>query len=45
MDSKATIHHNKLMNLEDSMMMYGIYDAETLEQLINTTSHAQYIIL
>ena len=30
MDSKTTIHCTKLMHLEDSMMMYGIYNAETL---------------
>ena len=27
------------MNLEDSMVMYGIYNAETLEKLINTVHH------
>ena len=36
MDSKATIQHKKLMHLEDSMLMYGIYNAEILEKLINT---------
>ena len=36
MDNKATIQHNKLMQLENSMLMYGIYNAETLEKLINT---------
>ena len=36
MDSKATIQHNKLMELENSMLMYGVYNAETLEKLINT---------
>ena len=35
LDSKTTIQHNKLMHLEDSMVMYGIYNAETLEKLIN----------
>ena len=39
MDSKTAIHHNKLMHLEDSMVMYRIYNAETLEQLINTVHH------
>ena len=39
MDSKTTIHHNKPMHLEDSTMMYGIYNAETLEQLISTVHH------
>ena len=36
MDSKTTIQHNKLMQLENSMLMYGIYNAEALEKLINT---------
>ena len=36
MDNKATIQHNKLMQLENSMLMYAIYHAETLEKLINT---------
>ena len=39
MDSKTTIQHNKLMHLEDSMVKYGIYNAETLEQVINTVHH------
>ena len=45
MESKASIQCNKLMQLENSMLMYGIYNAETLEKLIdivhsihNTTS-------
>ena len=36
MSNKATIQCNKLMYLENSMLMYGIYDVETLEKLINT---------
>ena len=36
MDSKTTTQHNKLMQLENSMLMYSIYNAETLEKLINT---------
>ena len=39
MDSKASIQWNKLMQLENSMVMYGIYNAETLEELINTVHH------
>ena len=35
MDHKANIQHNKLMKLENSMLMYGVYNAETLEKLIN----------
>ena len=36
MDSKATNQHNTLIQLENSMFMYGIYNAETLERLIDT---------
>ena len=36
MYSKTTIQHNKLMQLENSMLMYGVNNAETLEKLINT---------
>ena len=39
MDSEATIQHNKLTQLENSMLMYGIYNAEMLEKLINTVHH------
>ena len=39
MDNKATIQHNKLMQLENKMLMYGIYNAEMLEKLINTLHH------
>ena len=41
MESKTNIQHNKHTHLEDAMVMYGIYNAETLEKLIkNNTSHA-----
>ena len=36
MDSEANIQCNKLMQLENSMLMYGVYNAETLEKLIAT---------
>ena len=36
MDTKVDIQWNKLMHLENSMLMYGIYNAETLEKLIKT---------
>ena len=39
MDSRTTIQHNKLMQLENSMLMYGIYNAEMLEMLISTVHH------
>ena len=33
MDNKANIQCNKLMQLENSMLMYCIYNAETLEKI------------
>ena len=33
---QADIQHNKLMRLDDTMLMYGVYNAETLEKLIKT---------
>ena len=36
MDSKTTIQHNKLIQLEKSVLMYGFYNAETLEKVIDT---------
>ena len=39
MDSKTITQCNKLIQSENSMLMYGIYDAETLEKLINTVHH------
>ena len=35
-DSRTTIQHNKLMHLEHSIVLYGIYNAGTLENLIHT---------
>ena len=35
-DSKTNIWCNKLMQLENSMLMYGVYNVETLEILITT---------
>ena len=39
MDSKTTIQCSKLIQLENSLLMHGIYNAETLEKLINTVHH------
>ena len=36
MDNKANIQHNKLMQFENSMLMYGIHNADPLEKLITT---------
>ena len=36
MDNEINVQHNKLLKLDNIMLMYGIYNAETLEKLINT---------
>ena len=36
MDDQVNIQCNKLLKLDDTMLMYGIYNVETLEKLINT---------
>ena len=38
-DRQTTTQQNKLMHLEDSMVIYGIYNAETLENLLHTVHH------
>ena len=34
--TKTDIQRNKLMHLEDALVMYRVYSAETLEKLIKT---------
>ena len=36
MNNKANIQHKKLMKLDDTMLMYGIYNVEMIEKLIKT---------
>ena len=36
MNGEAAFQCNKLLKLDNTMLMYGIYNAETLEKLINT---------
>ena len=36
MENKVDLECNKIFHLEDSMFMYGIYNSDTLEDLINT---------
>ena len=39
MHNKATIQCNRLMQLENSMLMYDDYSTETLEKVINTVHY------
>ena len=36
MNNEADIQCNKLLKLDSTMLMFGIYKADTLEKLINT---------
>ena len=36
MQRKADIQCNKIFHLEDTMIMFGIYNSDTLAQLIET---------
>ena len=45
MDSKTTIQHNTLIQLENSRLMYGIYNAEMLEKLTDTVHNIHNNIL
>ena len=36
MENKPNLELHRIFHLEDSMVMYGIYNSDTLEQLIDT---------
>ena len=38
MTSKVDIQRNKLIHLEDTLVIYGIYNIETLEKPIKTVN-------
>ena len=40
-ENKVDLQCNKIFHLEDSMVMYGVYNSDTLEDLINTV-HKSY---
>ena len=41
-ENKVNLQHNKIIHLEDMMVIYSIYNSETLEKLINTV-HKMHI--
>ena len=43
MNNEADIQHNKLVKLDNAMLMYGIYNADTLEKLINTVQEIHHV--
>ena len=36
MENKVDLQCNKIFHLEDSMVLYGIYNSDTLEALVDT---------
>ena len=36
MENKVDIQHNKILHLEDSVVLYSLYNSDTLENLIDT---------
>ena len=41
MDKKTNIQHNRINHLEDTMIMYGAYNSDTLTDLIDTVHRMQ----
>ena len=41
MDKKTKIQHNRIHHLEDTMIMYGVYNSDTLKDLIDTVHRMQ----
>ena len=45
MNDKANIQCNKLMKMDDTMLMYGIYNAKTLGKLIKTVHEIHNLVI
>ena len=41
MNKKTDIQHNRIHHLEDTMIMYGVYNSDTLTDLIDTVHRIQ----
>ena len=39
MERQVNLQRNEIFHLEDSMIIYGIYNSETIEKLINIIHH------
>ena len=44
MDNEINTQCNKLLKLDNTMLMYGLYNAETLEKLINTVHNIHNVM-
>ena len=42
MENKVDLQRNKVFHLDNSMVTYGIYSSDTLEQLIDTVHKMHY---
>ena len=42
-NNEPNFQHNKLLKLDNTMLMYRIYNADTLEKLINTVQEIHYV--
>ena len=41
MNKKTDVQHNRIHHLEDTMIMYGVYNSDTLTDLIDTVHRMQ----
>ena len=41
MEKKTDLQHNKIHHLADTMVMYGVYNSDTLTELIDTVHKMQ----
>ena len=41
MNKRSNIQHNQIHHLEDLMIMYGVYNSDTLKDLIDTVHRMQ----
>ena len=43
MNKKTNVQHNRIHHLEDTMIMYGVYNSDTLTDLIDTVHRLQHV--
>ena len=41
MNKKTDVQHNRIHHLEDTVIMYGVYNSDTLTDLIDTVHRMQ----
>ena len=41
MNKRSNVQHNQIHHLEDSIIMYGVYNSDTLKDLIDTVHRMQ----